>query len=234
VALKPTLYIALNNTHLEDFADHMNTNLREWCKTAWPRLADITTWIVNEQPDEVWTMGRNLNKTTILYIKAFQPTSTRYAWDATMPPIEGASIEFFYIEARRYQHDRVEVSLFGRDTAKLEELIMTWVEAHWKKQVGVHWENQYEEMNPEDAPQPHFPPQQLAKRDKYDLEPRYNKVAHLIAIGKDDAEIAKQTATTEGTIEKYRKDIAAHFGVSSTPAILRAKLIELGYGDDGG
>jgi DNA-binding CsgD family transcriptional regulator len=75
-------------------------------------------------------------------------------------------------------------------------------------------------------------PQLLAKQDRHGLAPRHNRVAHLIATGKNDAEIAEQMDLKVSAAEKYRKDIAAHFNVSSTPKILQTKLLDLGYGGD--
>lgn len=145
----------------------------------------------------------------------------------------------FTLNAIQFRRDRLKLVIaeYTNTSHFHAQNMREWLEPRWGKggkgdkegEIGIG----YVDLNPKDAPPETFP-QQLAKRDKHDLEPRYNEAAHLIAMGKNDAEIAKLMEIKKSSAYKYRKDIAIRFDVSSMLTILVPRLRELGYGEDRG
>ncbi len=145
--LRDTLYCALNNTKLEDIVILIDKQLHLWPQVVWefPDPPMIKwRWETIEQPDgkmrHVLCYGPD--GTELLKIVRYKSSEVNYDWFVFNPkkdPTDRAiSFGTFYIEAERYQQDRVEITIKETDGTKVKNEVLRWLEQHWP--------NQYEEL----------------------------------------------------------------------------------------
>lgn len=144
----PTLYCALNNTRLEDFAIHIDRTIDLWAA----RVLNISAremvhfrWERKQDPEHdnwVDSTGYAPDGTVRIQFMRWKASEINYFWWAWPPEDdtygEGEPPGRFTIEATRYQQDRVEIQLFESDGTKVREQMLQWFIQHWENQIDIY------------------------------------------------------------------------------------------------